>query len=433
VIFSNSFISDADASWIIDHASSTTQDSPQRSSTNSIDHNNPNLHDGHAFDPARETYEMMYLDDEPYLCAIPVVDPPVRNETLEAEARAAEQKELTRATDRGWELLQDLEGNCLYYVSGWWSYSFCYNSEITQFHPMPAPPGKSSIPPQRDPATKQYVLGKAKPSQSKEDEWGNQLDVRTGKKKTEPPKTELQIKGDTRYLAQKMEGGTTCDLTGKPRRIEVQYHCNPHVTDRIGYIKEVTTCSYLMVVYTPRLCNDVAFMPPPETKANEIICQAVVSEDDIADRTELRLIEAELDAAGAEAGPEEPINIGGIIVGGGKWTEKEGQRIPIPANFDKGPLGRSVEVIAQAKSKANGGLVELASEATLEKLDLDPDMVDTLRKEVQKIAKDKGWKIEVIDTLGQAREILGIVEEDEDEDEDMEAEEGSDEIYKDEL
>jgi protein OS-9 len=443
VLFADSFISQEDASLIIDHAPSSSGAPLQSSSTNSIEPNNPkpNSKGSHAFDPAHETYELMQLDGEPYLCSIPTVEPPVRNETSEAEARAAEQKELARASDRGWELLQDLEGNCLYYVSGWWSYSFCYNSEIIQFHPLPPQAGKPAVPPQRDPATKQYILGKAKPSQSREDEWGNHIDVHKGKNNDEPPKTELQVKGDTRYLAQKMEGGTTCDLTGKARKVEVQYHCNPHVTDRIGYIKEVTTCSYLMVVYTPRLCNDVAFMPPPESKANEIVCRAIVPEDDMDDRNELRLLEAELDAANAEL--EKPINIGGLILGAGKWASKDGQRMPIPANFGKEPLGRSVEVIAQAKSKAEGGQIEQASDATLQKMDLDPNMVDVLRKKVQKIAKDKGWKIEVVDGPGQLREILGIVDDDEDEgdgevdvdgDGDHEEdEEGSQEIFKEEL
>lgn len=437
MIFADSFISDVDASAILDHASSATSEAPSRgTSTNSIAPNKPisaNDHGSHVFDPANEIYELLQLHGDPYLCSIPIVELPVKNETSEAEARAAEQKELARAADRGWELLQDLEGNCLYYGSGWWSYSFCYNSEIIQFHPLPPQAGKPSIPPERDPTTKQYILGKAKPSQSKEDEWGNQIDVRKGKGNDEPPKTELQIKGDTRYLAQKMEGGTKCDLTGKPRKVEVQYHCNPHVTDRIGYIKEVTTCSYLMVVYTPRLCNDVAFMPPPDTKANEIVCHAIVSEDDMEDRNELRLLEAEIDAANAEL--DKPINIGGVILGAGKWASKDGQRMPIPANFGKEPLGRSVEVIAQAKSKAEGGRVEQASDAALQKMDLDPEIVDAMRKKVQKMAKDKGWKIEVVDGPGQLREILGVVDDDEDEPdgEDDDSEEGSEELYKEEL
>lgn len=369
----------------------------------------------------------MYLNGEQHLCTIPIVDTPPTNETSAAEARAAEQKELARATDKGWELLQDLEGDCLYFVSGWWSYSFCYNNEITQFHQLPPQPGKPLLPPQRDPTTKQFVLGKANSQESTEDEWGNQIEVRKGKHADEPPKTELQVKGDNRYLVQKMDGGTTCDLTGKPRRVEVQFHCNPHVTDRIGYIKEVTTCSYLMVIYTPRLCSDVAFMPPKETKANPIVCRVVVPEDELTYRQELKLIDSKLEA---DTEKEAPVNVGGLIVGAGKWMNKEGQRMPIPKDFGKEALGKITEIIAKAKGKAKGGNIEMMSEAEMKKIDLDPEMVEQLKHEVQKMAKEKGWRIEVVDAPGQVREILGIV----DEDDETEDEEGSEEIfYKDEL
>ncbi|KAK0101239.1 Protein OS-9 [Cadophora gregata] len=431
VAFPDSFISDVEAKSIIEQASAAIPKSPQSSDTTSIASRTdeaPQPPSDHAFDPKHETYELMYLNGEQHLCTIPIVDTPAKNETSEAEARAAEQKELARATNRGWELLQELDGGCLYFVSGWWSYAFCYNNEITQFHQLPPQPGKPLLPPQPDPTTKQFVLGraKAKGKPSKDDEWEKEIEAPKKKASEEPPKTELQIKGDTRYLVQKMEGGTTCDLTGKPRRVEVQFHCNPHVTDRIGYIKEVTTCSYLMVVYTPRLCSDVAFQPPKVTKAHSIVCRAVVPEEDLQDRSELKEIENQIAAE-----KEQPINVGGVILGAGKWINKEGQRLPIPANFGQEPPGKVVEVIARAKSKVEGGKVEMASDKELAKLDLDPEMVETVKKQVQKLAKEKGWKIEVVDAPGQIREILGIVDEDEDEPED---EEGSQEVfYKDEL
>ncbi|KAH6673147.1 glucosidase II beta subunit-like protein-domain-containing protein [Halenospora varia] len=418
VVLSDSFISEEAADFIIEQAHSAIQNPPQDSDTTSIESPNqaqssPHTPGGsHVFDPLKETYELMYLNGDEHLCIIPIVKTPPRNETSEAEAKAAEQKELARATDRGWELLQDLEGNCLYYVSGWWSYAFCYNSEITQFHQLPPQPGKPALPPQRDPTTKEFILGRAKPKQGKEDEWGNEIETRKGHK-GEPPKTELQVKGDTRYLVQKMEGGTTCDLTGKPRRVEVEYHCNPHVTDRIGYIKEVTTCSYLMVVYTQRLCNDVAFMPAKNDKAHPIVCREIVPDDEVEYRTELQILEAELDAA---AKKDAKINVGGVLIGGGRWMSKEGQRMPIPPNFGTENFGKQIEIIAKAKSKAEGGQVEMASDAELQKLDLDPEMVDELRQQVQRMAKEKGWKIEVIDQPGETREILGIVDGDDEDD-----------------
>ncbi|PBP16129.1 glucosidase II beta subunit-like protein [Diplocarpon rosae] len=431
VVFSDSFISEVEASLIIEQAASAVHKSspPRSSNTNSVelekrtDSSQDSSSANYVFDPENETYELMYLNGDQHLCTIPVVDAPVKNDT--SETRAAEQKELTRATDRGWELLQDLEGKCLYFVSGWWSYAFCYDDSITQFHQLPVQAGKPQLPPQPDPNTSQFVLGKAKRN-DKEDGRDHAIE----KSSRERQKTELQIRGDTRYLVQKMEDGTTCDLTGKPRRVEVQFHCNPHVTDRIGYIKEVTTCSYVMVVYTPRLCSDVAFQPPKETKANPMTCRIIVPEEDIADRTELKL----LDSAPEKADKEKPINIGGVILGAGKWINKEGQRMPVPANFGEDSMQETVtEIIARAQSKAEGGKVEAVSDEDLRKLDLDPKMIENLKKEVANMAKEKGWKIEVVDAPGQIREILGIVDGDDGDPEDEE-DEGSEEVlFKDEL
>ncbi|TGO81551.1 hypothetical protein BPOR_1108g00030 [Botrytis porri] len=458
IVFSNDVHSEAEAYFIVNHPYSPVTFASNKEDFKSIQSSQHPIQDGptdHESEPAKQTHELMYLHDELYVCTIPVVSLPPRNETSEAEARAAEQKELARATDRGWELLRDLENNCLYFVSGWWSYSFCYNKEITQFHQLPAQPGKAAFPPQPDPSAQEFVLGRAKTlpkSKSKEDEWGNQIEAHTAPQNGESPKTELQVKGDMRYLVQKMEGGTICDLTGKPRQVEVQFHCNPNVKDRIGYIKEMTTCSYLMVVYTPRLCDDVAFMPPKAEKANSVVCKRIIYEPPSS-----QIDPNFITSSPSLAYPKNPIVIGGVTVGAGKFVGKEGQRLPIPPDFGD-DNGSRTEIIARGKSKVQGGKVEVISPKSLELIDLDPKMIEKLQEEVKKLAGDKGWKIEVVDVPGQVREILGIVEDDggqghqkgpgkpiegesqKDSDkkdnnvyEDEAGEEGSEEIFKDEL
>lgn len=388
----------------------------------------------------KETHERMWLQGQEYLCTIPLVDTPVRNETSEAEALAEEKKELARATDRGWELLQNLEGNCLYFISGWWSYSFCYNSEVTQFHQLPLQQGRPPFPPQRDPTYPQYVLGKVKSNmKDKEDEWGNEVEVHKDQKSKDPPTTELQVKGDTRYLVQKMEGGTTCDLTGKPRRIEIQYHCNPQVSDIIGWIKEVTTCSYVMVVYTSRLCDDVAFLPPKESKANVIACAQIVSDDEVSHWKQQKTTEAEISMRGGEPNSS-PVNIGGIVLGGGKYFGNGGQKLALPANWQGGTQDPAVDVIARSKGKVENNKVEVLSAEALQKLDLDPEVIEQLQNELQKMAGDKGWKLEIVEVPGEIREIRGVVDEDEGEEGDSseskdgnEDEKGSEETYAEEL
>ncbi|RKF55974.1 Protein OS-9-like protein [Erysiphe neolycopersici] len=443
IVFSESLISDSEAAFLISQKSPAsptssgltrlTRISSQQDVENEMPSPRPAI-------PSVGTYEILHLQGVPHLCSIPIASVSQRNETSEREARAVERQELARATERAWELLQGLDGSCLYFISGWWSYSFCFNSEVTQFHHLTLQPGKQD-PPKRDPNTKPFVLGKFTSKESSRDQSKKQqnglMDVH---KFRQTPKLELQSKGGTRYLVQRMESGTICDLTNKPRRIEIQFHCDPSINDRIGYIKEVTTCSYLMVVYTSRLCSEVAFLPPKENKTHSITCRMVVSDDELLNQVEHNESDKIMEANPQESNlnneneAETAKNIGGILLGGGRWISSEAQRISIPEIFRNEALDyndQAVEIIARAMSKAQGGQVEVATDADLKKLDLDPDMVKALRIEVQKKAKERGWKIEIVDTPGQTREILGIVDgENEDEAEKSEKNEG---LSKDEL
>lgn len=65
-----------------------------------------------------ETHQIMWLKGKKFLCTIPTVRPPPPMNSTEKElSKVEEDKELARATARGWELLSDLEGKCLYFVS----------------------------------------------------------------------------------------------------------------------------------------------------------------------------------------------------------------------------------------------------------------------------------------------------------------------------
>ncbi|KAF8536336.1 glucosidase II beta subunit-like protein-domain-containing protein [Trichophaea hybrida] len=206
-----------------------------------------------------ESYELLQLKGKrDFLCAIPEIKHVSPMNATEKElSRVQEEKELAQATSRGWELLSDLDGKCLYFISGWWSYSFCYNREVRQFHQLP-PQHNNQWPPTEDAHTQSYVLGKVSLDGSNHASTG------------------LQTSGEQRYLVQKLGGGTICDLTGKDRKIEVQFHCNSHGTDRIDWIKEVSICCYLMIIYTPRLCNDATFLPRGDNKVTAIDCREVL-------------------------------------------------------------------------------------------------------------------------------------------------------------
>jgi protein OS-9 len=345
--------------------------------------------------------------------------------------------------------MQGLDGQCLYFVSGWWSYSFCYGSEVVQFHALPTPVNGA---PAKDPASQDYVLGRVpQPQPGSGQKPGGQKHQTQEVLKTEPttpPNTELLVKGDQRYLVQRLQGGTVCDLTNRERTIEIQYHCNPGgSTDRIAWIKEVTTCTYLMEIRTPRLCEDVAFLPPKPMKAHPISCQLIVSSEEEAARwTKQQTLEAyEKMGGGANVNAGIAIKadkgsastqghaqkdyrgktIGGVVIGGRRvlGSGEDGQPAPqlspprsfIAGRFPRQGGGPQIEVLASAKSKADGGKVDVLTAEQLEKLQLDPERVEALRKELEKIAGDKAWKLEVVEIPGGDAEIRGIVDSDEEE------------------
>ncbi|CAN8104259.1 unnamed protein product [Discula destructiva] len=484
VIFSDTFVSELDAQRLIessksahaqatytaDFSSQTDLTSQIRESSQAEPPSDGDPEDG--MPEISEDYEIMSIPPSKYLCTVPVLAPsPPQNQTAADLAKAEETRELARANSRGWELMSALDDKCLYYMSGWWSYKFCYGHDIVQFHALPA--GVKGGHPERDPNSQEYVLGrvaqtangKGKKGRKGQETKGLQTDV-DGQQKpldgdaqgTAPPNTELQVKGDQRYLVQRMGGGTLCDLTGRDRTIEIQYHCNPNmVSDRIGWIKEITTCAYLMLVHTPRLCQDVAFLPPKETRAHPISCQRIIdSEEELAAIRLRKSIEAaerldefqaqeedhetspsdQSQAQGQRENKYKGMEIGGIIIGGNQLhNPADGQPAPKlkpPKGFipSKGLSGSAplVETLARALSKQEGGQVEMLNNEQLEQLNLNPEAVAQFRKELEKLAGEKGWTLEVVEVPGQVPEIRGIVEDDEDE-EGSQNDQGSEEAF----
>ena len=473
VIFSDTFISDKEAESRIAEVASRASSTAQITSTVSEDAtpepaaelshklSDPNTPEPDSPRPS-DTYERMILHKKPYLCSIPAVPPPSTNSTTQARAASEETAELARATDRGYDLLRSMSGSCLYFISGWWSYSFCYNAHVKQFHQLPPGKGAPIFPPVEDPATPSYVLGKFGEVRNR---FENVDGVGGGRDAGLPPQegeegmtTEIQAKGtsSSRYLSQKLSGGTTCDLTGSPRRVEIQFHCHPQSVDRIGWIKEVSTCSYLMVIYTPRLCNDVAFLPPREEKAEGIVCREVVTEDQVSEWEQRKRGEAERKLVGETAatannnGGGRPV-VGGIEVGGMKLVGRDGKRLEPPQNIQPGSnhgghgmhgtshhdRANVIELISREPSE-KGGKVKKLSDKDLRKLGLDPKVVDEARGELEDVAQGKGWRLEVFEIDGR-KELRGVVDSDDDGgdgegyEEGEDGEYGSQEEYRDEL
>lgn len=281
-----------------------------------------------------------------------------------------------------------------------------------------------SYPPVEDPHTHSFVLGRFPGADDHDhdhdhDDGHHRQSDNTkhnnDKKQSTTDIAELQTKGGSRYLVQHLEGGTRCDLTGRNRRIEIEFHCHPQSTDRIGMIKEVTTCSYLMVIYTPRLCNDVAFQPPQQEEVYDIECREILSTpeevEDWEAAQEYHLSQRLVDSAV----PELPI-IGDIVVGGKKLVGTEGRII------EKGLVASAgeekVEVVAwkttPGENGEGGGEFKRLSKEELKKVGLDPEQVEKLKKQLEEKFKGRGWRLEHVEVNG-VQDLRAIIESDDDE------------------
>ncbi|KNZ74197.1 OS-9 like protein [Termitomyces sp. J132] len=195
-----------------------------------------------------------------YLCLIPRVDVTVR------PASNDDSSDFEFVSSRSWSLLQPLSGTCLYHRQGWWTYSYCHNQEIRQFKEATNSAGGHRLP-QEDPDWESFTLGKAPQP-------GADLTVAEQNAQTN---LELAQSTGSRYLVQRWSDGTLCDKTHKPREVEVQFHCSMTMTDTILFVKEAKTCSYVLVVNTPRLCGEPGFKSHRDTsEEHQIRCREIV-------------------------------------------------------------------------------------------------------------------------------------------------------------
>jgi protein OS-9 len=237
-------------------------------------------------------------------------------------------------------------------------------------------------------------------------------------------------------------------------------------------IKETSTCSYLMIVDTPRLCHDVAFLPPQENLAHPITCQPVIPESHVDDWTTAK-IEAKLKVAERLIAEHDDANSNPLreVTEGLEGSTKRGPiigGIEVGAHALVGSEGKVIEksVVAGGGKETYVGTVASSdgrqmTKEEMKKLNIaDPKDVEKVKNNLKKLAGRKGWKLDLVDTP-RGREFRGIIEaEDQDvpkkdpkkdgkgsgmgnnkeptakkdeEADEEEVHEGSEEVYKDEL
>jgi protein OS-9 len=136
------------------------------------------------------------------------------------------------------------------------------------------------------------------------------VDLTVAQESARAANLELARGAGSRYLVQRWGDGEICDKTGKPREVEVQvqsthmrvqrfltfaqFHCSMTTTDTIILVREAKTCSYVLVVHTPRLCGEPGFKSRLESRDESYIqCREIVESIDSS-------INAENPLAGAD-------------------------------------------------------------------------------------------------------------------------------------
>ncbi|KAG0165783.1 Protein OS-9 [Apophysomyces sp. BC1015] len=209
---------------------------------------------------------MMSAQGQPFLCVIPQVD----NEAEKAKhqhSHPVSEEDIQRSIERGLQLLEPLGKSCLYYHShAYWTYEYCHMKHVRQFYIDQNTQGESASAQSRAPS---FYLGMYLEPKKVEGK-SEQTDV---SQKLEKPTTSLRHVGDKRYLVQRWTGGTNCDLTDKPRSVEIQAH------DRISQFHEVTICQYQIIISTPRLCEEMVLASQTKSDAHTIECDPIVPEN----------------------------------------------------------------------------------------------------------------------------------------------------------
>ena len=160
-------------------------------------------------------------------------------------------------------ILKRYEGQCFLRKEGWWSFEFCYDMRVVQFHEAKSEGEKED----------RYVLGVL----------DRGFDRARRFEATNVPR-------DDAAYTQLYGNGTICDVTGKPREILVKYVCADDVTQMTGIakelgevylvmaIREVATCVYELEFVSSAICKQKLYASNKRKSALDINCNVEAGE-----------------------------------------------------------------------------------------------------------------------------------------------------------
>ncbi|KAF9936780.1 Protein OS-9 [Mortierella alpina] len=358
------------------------------STTESAEAQHPKGHQ-HVFSSPTSSMIMPDARGQRWICTIPpkliqhVKTPPKKTpQEMEEQDRMS--------VKRGLELLDHLTGHCLRTTIDYWTYEYCHKKHIRQFH---ADFENGQVVPASEAST--YTLALYQPPAAEIQGHPNnegslqQRDSSSSSSSSSSSTTqagtvtELAVSNEQNYLVQQWGQGKICDLTGVPRTVEVRFQC-ANVDDRIQHVSEPSTCNYVMLIYSPSLCKEVAFENIPAPEVNNIDCRRIVADDQYH----------------ASIAPPESIDSGAQVNLGQHQQEKEREPQPQkPAtNGQDLPLGtQKKEVLVDHLGEADQDSKRLDQMATLVENYIDSLkalMSDSQRTEFQSLQDMVDSKLE---------------------------------------
>jgi len=234
-------------------------------------------------------------------------------------------------------------------------------------------------------------------------------------------------------------------------------------------IKETASCVYLMIIHTPRLCNDVVFQPAASDRPNTITCQEIVEtaaeekewqtrvarEAEEVVRMQDRKMQQNMHDPNGPPLPA-PLVIGGILVGGRALagatpeTTIRASNIVLAAsqrgaaanaaananananvgnnnNNNGNPIGPGEEQFVATLAKSDGKYTSSLDEAEMSRLGLKGTRaeLENWNREMRELAGEGvPWRLDVVRT-DKGLEFRGIVSDVEDDEETEDNREGA--------
>eukprot|EP00211_Chloroparvula_japonica_P002047 CAMPEP_0119121732 /NCGR_PEP_ID=MMETSP1310-20130426/2224_1 /TAXON_ID=464262 /ORGANISM="Genus nov. species nov., Strain RCC2339" /LENGTH=478 /DNA_ID=CAMNT_0007111309 /DNA_START=88 /DNA_END=1521 /DNA_ORIENTATION=- len=300
------------------------------------------LKEGSAETIVNQFYRMRLSENRDYICVLPTTKVKSTEKKDDEDPKAGidpySSNEIYRTMTA---MLDEIGEKCLALNEGWWTYTFCPQLSIRQFH-EDRDAGK---------ITADIQLGLA-PDLARRD-WRIHYDAKGNVDKS--------------YIYEEFGGGTRCDIAPKaPRKTEVRWYCDWQAYQRNGglptvrfvSINEPSTCTYRILMYSSMVCNHQglhAIMPDGDIELDHITCYAAQVEGKPFvpyDDTKQPEVKTAVDSLGKIITPPPPPPARKT-----KATNRMSEftfSIPPPASQHTNAAGTSGKVTGQAGGKAAG-------------------------------------------------------------------------------